>query len=173
MKIYPEIEVSNAQHEAIQALRNKAFPDHQVSRSYHKQLLHMRALQYHDNQLIGYMGLDYRVVNVGGEVYKVLGVSDFCIDSAWQRKGIGSGMLAQLADYARDKDVDFIILISELHDFYVANGFQLVESHASWLRIHEHTNYGVGVEYVDELYVKPMKDKSWPAGHMDWLGYRY
>lgn len=127
MKVCPEIEVSNAQHEAIQALRNKTFPDHQVSRSYYKQLLHMRALQYQGNQLIGCMGLDYRAVNVGGE----------------------------------------------LHDFYVANGFQLVESYASWLRIHEHTNYGVAVEYVDELYVKPMKDKSWPAGHMDWLGYMY
>ncbi|TCT95970.1 hypothetical protein EDB47_1371, partial [Vibrio crassostreae] len=42
-----------------------------------------------------------------------------------------------------------------------------------WLRLHEHTNYGVAVEHVDELYIKPMNAKNWGDGHIDWLGYMY
>lgn len=64
MDIYPEIELSKEQHNSIEVLRNKSFPEHQVTRSYYKQLPHMRALKYRDDQLVGYMGLDYRVVSV-------------------------------------------------------------------------------------------------------------
>ncbi|MFL0953523.1 GNAT family N-acetyltransferase, partial [Vibrio parahaemolyticus] len=63
MDIYPEIELSKKQHNSIEVLRNKSFPGHQVTRSYYKQLPHMRALKYREDQLVGYMGLDYRVVS--------------------------------------------------------------------------------------------------------------
>ncbi|NMT19309.1 GNAT family N-acetyltransferase, partial [Vibrio parahaemolyticus] len=79
-----------------------------------KQLPHMRVLNYEGDQLVGYMGLDYRVVRVGDEIYKVLGVSDFCVESKVQRQGIGTTMLSQLSEYASTKDVDFIILVSDL-----------------------------------------------------------
>ncbi|TOI86897.1 hypothetical protein CGI50_23895 [Vibrio parahaemolyticus] len=45
MKIVYEIDVTKEQHEAIESLRNQAFPDHQANRSYYKQLPHMRAAQ--------------------------------------------------------------------------------------------------------------------------------
>ncbi|WP_025543119.1 GNAT family N-acetyltransferase, partial [Vibrio parahaemolyticus] len=73
--------------------------------------------------LVGYMGLDYRVVSVDDEIYKVLGVSDFCVEQSSQRNGIGTVMLSQLSEYASSKDVDFIILISDLDAFYTANGY--------------------------------------------------
>ncbi|EPT7323251.1 GNAT family N-acetyltransferase, partial [Vibrio parahaemolyticus] len=65
MEIVQEIDVSELHHQAIEALRNQAFPDNQVSRSYFKQLPHMRALHFQGEQLVGYLGLDYRVVSVG------------------------------------------------------------------------------------------------------------
>ncbi|HIF5636864.1 TPA: GNAT family N-acetyltransferase [Vibrio parahaemolyticus] len=173
MDIYPEIDLSREQHAAIESLRNKSFPEDQVARSYYKQLPHMRALKYLGDKIVGYMGLDYRVVSVGNENFKVLGVIDFCVDSEYQGEGIGSSMLSHLADYAFTKDVDFIILISDLHAFYSSNGYQRVDMLSSWLRLSEHKNYGVAVEYVDDLYVKSISGKSWTDGHMDWLGYMY
>ncbi|HHC7361176.1 N-acetyltransferase [Vibrio parahaemolyticus] len=119
------------------------------------------------------MGLDYRVVSVGDEIYKVLGVSDFCVEQSSQRNGIGTAMLSQLSEYASSKDVDFIILISDLDAFYTANGYLRLSSLSSWLRIHEHKNYGVAVDQVDDLYVKPISGKTWAVGHIDWLGYMY
>lgn len=119
----------------------------------------MRVLEYEGDQLVGYMGLDYRAVRVGDEIYKVLGVSDFCVESTLQRQGIGTTMLSQLSEYASTKDVDFIILVSDLDRFYVANGYVRLNSLSSWLRVHEHKNYGVAVEQVDDLYVKPTAEK--------------
>ncbi|MCV5855272.1 hypothetical protein OFN53_32090, partial [Escherichia coli] len=67
-------------------------------------------------------------------------------------------MLLEVSAFAETKDVDFIIFISELDDFYSSNGFNKVQCMQSWLRLHEHTNFGVAVEHVDELYVKPLRD---------------
>lgn len=173
MDIIPEINLSDLQHEAIQKLRNKSFPDHQVERSYFKQLPHMRAMEFKNEQLVGYMGLDYRVVGAGESAFKVLGVIDICVDESFRKQGIGSSMLSQLSEYAKTKDVDFIMLVSELNDFWVANDYQRVDAMSSWLRIHENTNYGVAVDRVDDLYIKPVSGKSWVDGHVDWLGYMY
>lgn len=145
MDVYPEIELSKEQHNAIEVLRNKSFPEHQVARSYYKKLPYIRALKYKDDQLVGYMELDYRVISVGDEIYKVLGVSDFCVDLRFQRQGIGNAMLYKLSEYASAKDVGFIILISDLDDFYAANGYLRLNSRSPWLLIHEHKNYGIVV----------------------------
>ncbi|MCK8071188.1 GNAT family N-acetyltransferase [Vibrio sp. 1CM23M] len=173
MEIISEIEVSKEQHQAITALRNSAFPDHQVERSYYKQLPHMRALQYREGRLVGYLGLDYRMVSVGDSAYKVLGVIDFCVAENVRGKGIGTSMLSELDEYAKDRDVEFIILISDLHDFYSSQGYVQTPSTNSWLRLHEHLSHGVAVEEIDDLYVKPLNGKQWPLGDIDWLGYMY
>ncbi|CAH6914733.1 GNAT family N-acetyltransferase [Vibrio chagasii] len=173
MEVISEIEVSKEQHQAITTLRNSAFPEHQVQRSYYKQLPHMRALQHHEGQLVGYLGLDYRMINVGGHAFKVLGVIDFCIAEDVRGKGLGSTMLSELDAYAKERDVDFIILISELHSFYSSHGYNRVVADHSWLRLNEHLSYGIAVEEVDELYVKSISSVSWPSGKVDWLGYMY
>jgi predicted N-acetyltransferase YhbS len=173
MDITPEINLTKLDHKAIKELRNQSFPEHQADRSYFKQLPHMRALEYQSDKLVAHMGLDYRVVGVANDAYKVLGIIDFCVDKAFQGQGIGSSMLSQISEYAKKKDVDFIILISELHDFYTANGYQRINATNSWLRLHEHRNYGVAIDQIDDLYIKPISGKSWAVGHVDWLGYMY
>lgn len=173
MEIISEIEVSKEQHQAITTLRNSAFPEHQVQRSYYKQLPHMRALKHHEGQLVGYLGLDYRMINVGGHAFKVLGVIDFCIAEDVRGKGLGAAMLSELDAYAKERDVDFIILISELHSFYSSHGYNQVVADHSWLRLNEHLSYGIAVEEVDDLYVKSISGVSWPSGNVDWLGYMY
>lgn len=82
-------------------------------------------------------------------------------------------MLSELDEYAKNRDVDFIILISDLHDFYSSQGYVQITSTNSWLRLHEHLSYDVAVEEIDDLYVKPLNGKQWPLGDIDWLGYMY
>ncbi len=173
MKIVPEIEMNTDTKHSIQELRNSCFPEHQVARSYYKQLPHYRVLEYRDGSLVGYMGLDYRVIEVGGDVYSIIGVIDFCVSPQHQRKGIGSNMLDSLSSYVIAKDVDFIMLVAEKSGFYTRHGFQQVTAYSSWLRLHEHKNYGIAFEQIDDLFVKPVKNKKWPAGHVDWLGYMF
>ncbi|NAX48425.1 GNAT family N-acetyltransferase [Photobacterium halotolerans] len=173
MNIKPELDVTSDEHAAITALRNEAFPDHQVARSYYKQLPHMRALEYKDERLVGYLGLDYRVIGVGEYAFKVLGVIDFCVAKAHQGQGIGSAMLSQLSEYSKSRDVDFIVLVSDLTKFYTDNGFRQIHAPSAWLRLHEHKNFGVAFEHLDDLFIKPISGKHWESGQLDWLGYMF
>ncbi|UTM59090.1 GNAT family N-acetyltransferase [Photobacterium sp. CCB-ST2H9] len=173
MKIIAEIDIPPETHAAIQLLRNAAFQDHQVNRSYFKQLPHSRMLTYSGEQLIGHMGLDYRVIRVGDAVLKILGVIDFCVSEHARGQGIGSSMLATLSAYAKTRDVDFLMLMSEHTHFYCRHGFQQVTAHHSWLRLHEHQNYGIGFEPLNELLIQPVSGLEWPSGHIDWLGYMF
>lgn len=173
MKIIPEIDLTAEEHDLISELRNDSFPEHQVPRSYYKQLPHYRCVEYEREVLVGYMGLDYRAVGVGGSNFKVLGVIDFCIKKEHRGAGLGSSMLLSLAEYAERKDVDFIILISDLDELYLKNGYLKMSASHSWLRLNEFKNYGVAHEPIDEFYVKPISGKDWVEGHVDWLGYMY
>lgn len=173
MNIKPELDVTSDEHAAITALRNEAFPDHQVARSYYKQLPNMRALEYKDERLVGYLGLDYRVIGVGEYAFKVLGVIDFCVAKAHQGQGIGSAMLSQLSEYSKSRDVDFIMLVSDLTKFYTDNGFRQIHAPSAWLRLHEHKNFGVAFEHLDDLFIKPISGKHWESGQLDRLGYMF
>lgn len=173
MEVVAEIDLTEHTQVSIQRLRNGCFPEHKVGRSYYKQLPHYRMLKYSNGQLIGHMGLDYRVINAGETVYKTLGVIDFCVRKADRGKGIGTSMLTALIEYAKTRDVDFVILISDLSGFYIRNGFQQVVAHSSWLRLDEHKNYGVAFEHVEDLFIMPISGKEWKSGHIDWLGYMF
>ena len=175
-KIIPEINIDKATHILIQDLQNDSFPNDKVNRSYYKQLPHYRMLKFNNDQLIGYMGLDYRVIRAGKSIYKTLGIISFCVHKDFRGKGIGTTMLSELSQYAKTKDVDFIILLSNLKAFYTSRGFQEISICHSWLRIDEHKNYGIGHEAFndgDELFIKPIHGKEWEAEHMDWLGYMF
>ncbi|WP_199455067.1 GNAT family N-acetyltransferase [Vibrio owensii] len=173
MNIVPELDLSPAEHLAIKHLRNAAFPEHQSDRSYYKQLPHYRALEFQGTKLIGYMGLDYRVMNLNEQPTKVLGIIDLCVDTDFQGKGVASTMLTRVTEYAQDKDVDFIILVADDPSLYLKNGFQCLEVEATWLRVHEHNNYGVAEERLNDLYVKPLRGQIVTKGALDWLGYMY
>jgi predicted N-acetyltransferase YhbS len=173
MQIIHEIDVDGPTHGRIEALRNDACPEYAVARSYYKQLPNLRALQFDGADLVGTMGLDYRAMAVGDAVVKILGVIDFCVAAHARGQGIGSTMLRALIAYATARNVDFVILMADDPRLYARHGFQRVEAHASWLRIHEHKSYGIAFAHIDDLYVKQIGDKAWPDGHVDWLGYMF
>jgi GNAT superfamily N-acetyltransferase len=174
MQFVNEIDIDKQTDKLIKDLRNASFPEHVSQYSYYKQLPHIRCLQYDNSQLVGYMGLDYRVIGVNDKPYKILGVIDFCVSEDSRGKGIGSLMLNELTAFAESKEVDFIILMAESHSFYERNGFVHIPNVAScWLRIHEHKNLGMGFEHLNDFFIKPTGDKLWPDGHVDWLGYMF
>lgn len=173
MDIIAEIDIEPHVHLATEVLRNQSFPGFEVPRSYYKQLPHYRCLQYDGEELIGYMGLDYRSVRAGAAVYKILGVVDLCVAESQRGKGVGTQMLAELTIFAQEKDVDFIMLMSDSAAFYERNGFEKIEAQSFWLKIHEHQTLGIAEEFLDDLYVKSTGEKRWADGPVDWLGYMF
>lgn len=161
-------------HADIATLRNACFPNDQHDRSYGKQLPHFRYLVYDDDQLVGHMGVDHRVISVGGIVLRIFGGIDVCVAATHRRKGITHQLLTTLATYAQACAVDFLFLVADDDRVYTQNGFVRVSQYCSWLRIDEHTNYGVAFQKLtNEFMVKPTSTKTWPDGPIDLLGYMF
>ena len=74
----------------IADLMKLCFPEEDFhGRHYFKQLPHYRLLLKNQNQLIGQLGLDYRVMTLNGESINVLGVMEFAIFPQYQKKRYG------------------------------------------------------------------------------------
>ena len=170
-----EFDISKNLHQQITELRNSAFPlEHTKPRSYYKQLPHFRYLAFSKDQLIGHMGVDHRVISVGDSIFTIFGVIDLCIKPSHQQQGIASQLLDSLTKLAREKSIDFLFSVVEDNRIYLKNGFNIVSNYCSWLRIHEHKNYGVAVEKIEEEFmIKPTGDKLWIDEPIDLLGYMF
>lgn len=169
-----EYEIGPRLHEEITRLRNVCFPDHARDRSYFKQLPHFRYLAFEEGALVGQMGVDHRVISVGGTVARIFGVIDLCVSHAHQGKGIASQMLEQVTELAAAKGVDFLFLVADDQRLYRRNGFTPITAHLSWLRIDEHQNHGVASERIEnELMIKRIGEKDWPGDSVDLLGYLF
>lgn len=170
-----EYDIEPRLHDAIIALKNCCFPDTAKPRSYFKQLPHFRYLAYEDDTLVGHMGVDHRVISVGESVFTIFGVIDLCVSENHRGKGVASKMLEQLSTLAKAKNIDFLFLVASDHRLYEKNGFQLISTYLTWLRINDHKNYGVVVEKIDEeLMIKQIGQKHWPNHDpVDLLGYLF
>ncbi|WP_261342974.1 GNAT family N-acetyltransferase [Gimesia algae] len=161
-------------HDEITALRNDCFPENSQARSYFKQLPHFRFLAYEDGILVGHMGIDHRMISVGKSVFSIFGVIDLCISSGYRRRGIASEILDQLSALAKAKGIDFLFLVADDHRLYEKNGFRLISTDLTWLKIDEHKNYGVETERIEkELMIKQTGKKVWPDEPVDLLGYLF
>ena len=169
-----EYDIAPQLHNEITRLRNDCFPESSKERSYFKQLPHFRFLAYEDGILVGQMGIDHRVISVGKSVFSIFGVIDLCISSGYRRRGIASELLEQLSALAKEKGIDFLFLVADDPRLYEKNGFQLISTSLSWLRIDDHKNYGVGIErFENELMIKQTGEKIWPDEPVDLLGYLF
>ena len=56
---------------------------------------------------------------------------------------------------------------------YTRNGYHRADNHLSWLKIHEHANFGIGEDVLEELMVKQLGERAWPTGRVDLLGYQF
>lgn len=170
-----EVDVGRALDGEIADLRKACFPELVERRSYFKQLPHFRYLAFSGDRLVGHLGVDFRVVSIGGLAAKILGGIDLCVAEKHRGGGIGSMLLEKLTSLGAEKGVDFILVFADDHRLYERNGFFLVQADVAWLRIDEHRNYGVASEKIEgELMVKQLGEREWPSGApLDLLGYLF
>lgn len=152
----------------------EGFPDYYTKdRIYYKQIPHFRYLAFDNDILIGQVGLDYRVMNLNGNVIKVLGIIDICIKKEYRGKGIGSKLLEIIGNFSIEHKLDFLLLFTDNAAFYNKNGFIKVKNICKWTKINEHKTLGIGEEEVQELMIKKTWNKDWEDGYLDLLGYLY
>lgn len=173
-----EFQISKPLSKEINRLLIRCFPDASYAeRDYFKQLPHYRILAKHEEQLIGQVAIDFRVMNLNNSPLNVMGVIDLCVDPEFQKQGIAKELMRVLEKVATDNldKIDCLLLVTDHPLFYEKIGFKTVDITTKWLKIDNHENYGLGNEKIEDAYfmVKQISNKKWEDGELDYLGYMY
>ncbi|WP_413409094.1 GNAT family N-acetyltransferase [Paenibacillus amylolyticus] len=171
-----DVDLSEEWSTLLQELLVTSFPEvYPKDRLFFKQIPHGRVLAFTpDNQLVGHVGLDYRMMNLNGKPIRVLGIIDLCVSPAIRSQGIASLLISEVERLATGR-VDFVLLFADHEELYSKNGFETVNNTCKWLKIdHETlTTVGVGTQAVEGLMIKEVGNMPWGEGELDFLGYLY
>jgi len=168
-----EHEISQKTRADIQLLLTHSFDNYPL-RSYYKQLPHQRILAWSNQNLVGHVGMDYRMMSLSGIPIRVVGGIDLCVRSSYRSNGIGSELLNRVETFANRSNSEFIILFADDDRIYAKYGYQHADNPCRWLRIDEHTTLGVAEEPIlNALMYKRIGETNWYSGVLDLLGYLY
>jgi GNAT superfamily N-acetyltransferase len=168
-----EAEIGPGLQQQAQALLQLSFPDY-PSRSYYKLPPHFRYLAMTGDELVAQLGVELRVIRVGGTVLRTFGVVDLCVRGSARCRGLAARLLAELTEFAQSCAMDFIILFADDDRVYRRNGWSRVSSPCTWLMIHEHATLGLArSEDTGALMVKQTGQLPWPDGEADLLGHLF
>ena len=168
----PDYQLEPSQHQAIAALLQWCFPQYPPGRTYFRQLPHFRILAHDESgQLCGHIAVEHRMVNNAGQLYRIFGLADVCVQPSMQSKGLGARMLDFLEQLAHTSSVDALLLIAHDPEFYAKNDFLAVENDCKWLFVQSDQTLGVLNRHLKGLMVKMLKGQSWRDGQLDLLGH--
>lgn len=155
----------------IIALLREGFGVYPEDRSFYKQLPCFRFLAWDADTLIGHLAAEFRIIRVGQTSLPIFGVADLCVTATRRKERIATQMLTQLEALAPPAGVEFILLTGSEPDVYQGMGFQRIERSCRWLFINNLSSLGVIRRSVSNIMIKPLGDRSWPEGEIDFLGH--
>lgn len=165
-----EFALTEPQQRDIQQLLKNAFPGY-PDRTFYRQLPDFRYLGYQEERLMAHLAVEHRLLHNAGQLVKVFGVMDLCVDPLFQRRRIASYLLDQLTGLGQTHQIDFLVLLASQHQLYLDNGFQLVSNPCVWMIINGDQCLGLTRRSVkNSLMVKPLGGRQWKEGLVDFLG---
>lgn len=158
---------------AIADLLDTCFDGVHEGRTFYKQIPHERLLAWSGSDLMGHVGMDYRVVRVGEATVPILGIIDLCVSPAVRRQGIGAALLRGAEE--RAKGQSFALAMADDPRLYHQTGYSLLRAtHVTFLAIDEVRCHSVISRDLSEIFmVKPLSGDTWPDGPIDLLGYLF
>jgi N-acetylglutamate synthase-like GNAT family acetyltransferase len=168
----PEFSLPPSWKVQIGALLQACFSGYPSDRIYLKQLPAFRLLAFLEKKIVGHLAVEHRVINNDGNLYTIFGLTDVCVDVSLQRHHIATRLLEAITTLGKESAIDFLVLTAGLPSFYQKHGFQVVDNPCQWVLINQHYTYGVAArKAVDALMIKPLGDKAWSPGILDFLGH--
>ena len=157
----------------ITTLLEASFSDTFAGRTFYKQEPHRRVLALDGDRLVGQVGVDARIINVGGHILRIVGVVDLCVSPSYRGTGVGSVLLEAVEQQAVSRD--FVVLMADRDDLYVRHGYRrLAPALTRWLAIEDLRSWGVIERDLGGCFMlKPMSTRDWPDGKIDLLGYLF
>jgi GNAT superfamily N-acetyltransferase len=161
----------------LQSLLQACFPGY-PGRSYFKLPPHFRYVAMTGDgdvaDVAAQMGVEFRVIRVGGRVLRTFGVVDLCVAEGQRSRGLAGTLLAEVTELARSCGMAFVVLFADDDRLYVRNGWARVTNRCSWLRINDHVTLGLaGPEDTGVMMVKAVGEQPWPEGDVDLLGHLF
>jgi GNAT superfamily N-acetyltransferase len=164
-----DLEVELAQR--LAGLLGECFPGY-PDRAYFKLPPHLRLLAYADDELVGQLAVELRMIRVADQVFRTLGVVDLCVRPEGRSQGVAGLLLDNVLALARHSD--FVVLFADDDRLYRRNGWVRVDNPVTWLKVHEHTTLGLAEKIVPgAMMVKPTGTVPWPPGDVDLLGHLF
>ncbi|MEZ5038369.1 MAG: GNAT family N-acetyltransferase [Saprospiraceae bacterium] len=157
-------------HTIISALLLECFPGYPKGRSYFKHPPTFRYLIWEKEALVGHMGVDYRLISHDHELIPIFGIMDLCVLPAFQHRRLASKLLIELEELGKKSGVDFLLLVAQSLDLYLNNGFLPVKNTCQWLLLSGNQSLGLVRRSIADIMVKPLQQKEWPLGMIDFMG---
>ncbi len=178
ISLIKEFQIDQKTEREIANLLEICFPDFDhYCKHYFKQFPHYRLLLREQDLLIGQLGIDYRIMNLSGQLIRVFGVIALVVHPDCQGKGLGTKLMNEFDRIAQEHSdrIDFTFLLTDKPEFYDRLGYKKANVTTTWLKIDQGKNYGIGHELINDSFImyKQIGSKSWTDGTLDLLGYMY
>jgi GNAT superfamily N-acetyltransferase len=125
------------------------------------------ALGFLQGQLVTQLCIPKREIMVGSEKIWVAGLGGMATHPEYQRRGLGSKLLAATDSFMRDTiQVPFGLLIcaDETARFYQLSRWQVADNHLYFIQDHQRRRMDPCV------MILPLTDRTWPGGEIDLCG---
>lgn len=158
----------------LQALLQACFAGY-PNRSYFKLPPHFRYLAMTGSgDVAAQMGVEFRVIRVGGTVVRTFGVVDLCVRESQRSRGLAGRLLAEVTELARSCGMAFVVLFADDDRLYARHGWARVTNRCSWVRIDDHVTLGLArLADPGAMMVKSLGEQAWPDDDVDLLGHLF
>ncbi|MFK7946231.1 MAG: GNAT family N-acetyltransferase [Saprospiraceae bacterium] len=146
----------------IHNLLQNSFGQFPEDRIFLKQVPTFRLLVWEKDVLIAQCAIVFRVISLDRKPFRIFGIMDLCVDKNYQNQKIGSKVLNKIETIAKANNIDFILLFGGTQDFYLQNGFQLVQNDCRWVLMKNYKTMGVmNREIPQTLLIKSISEEVW------------
>ncbi|HSG71912.1 MAG TPA: GNAT family N-acetyltransferase, partial [Planctomycetaceae bacterium] len=132
-----------------------------------------RMLARDGDRVVGHIGIEHRVIGLGVAPAEIVGLIEVVVEANYRQQGIASRMLSMILEEYGRETVEFAMLFADDGRLYEKHGFSFRSNSLTWLRLHEHQNYGIAEELVPELMIKELSNRKWTDERVDLLGYLF
>lgn len=173
IEAHHEIDLTEALDDEIAALLEAAFgkDDGYEGRSFYKQRNHLRLVARDNGQLVGHIGVVFRVIRLGDRLAPILGLADVATAPDREGQGVASALLHETEKFAKDTQAAFILLFGD-HPIYEKRGFMPVKNTLRFLRIEDSRSEEIVTMPTKSLHIMAVADLPWDdKAEVDLLGY--
>jgi len=157
----------------IHHLLQTSFGQFPEDRIFLKQVPSFRLLVWDNDVLIAQCAIVFRTISLDKVPFRIFGIMDLCVDKHYQNQKIGRRILKQIERIAEENNIDFTLLFGGTQDFYLQNGFQLVQNDCRWVLMKDYKTMGIMTRPIPEtLLVKSISNKKWNnSALLDLMGF--